>query len=615
MFIPRVIATKPKQSTPERGLIKRSRSEDFGEADLKRQKSESLEGDLRLSNKSFEQLNVINADCSLTVPLQDLGDIKVEEKTDDLIVEKSANQRKPIPGEPICIVCGKYGEYICDETNHDICSLECKAKDIELSQKTAETPPKSKILSCLPTPSERNMITLPKSHPASHRLIANLAMQTQSTLFQSIHDSQSRLLRSRYSLTVEGNSIPRPIEKFEYIEFEPKLLENMRAIGFIKPTPIQMQSTSAGICGRDLLVISPSGSGKTVAYLISTVFHVFSLSRIYNNRAAGPFALILAPTREQCVGIEELAKQMIIGLPNMRTALLVGGIPIPNQLHRLRQGAQILIATPGRFMELLLKYRENVPLDKLHCVVVDEADTMLSKEFDSQAKRIFNMLPPADRQMSIFATSLTQRVLSFANTTLLHPIKITMGGRRVASEIRVRQTLLWVENASKKKRLFDILLDSKYYHPPIIIFVEAKLGASMLAAAVRKKCGLDAVSYHGEEPMTERKELFSGFHSGIYPIMISTGALLRGISLPQISMVINFDMAGSVEEYFNQVGFAGINGVNTECQSNKIHEGWAITFINNDHKHLFSRLLKSLETLPANRITPLPPELTRNQVL
>jgi len=167
--------------------------------------------------------------------------------------------------------------------------------------------------------------------------------------------------------------------------------------------------------------------------------------------------------------------------------------------------------------------------------------------------------------------------------------------------IPVKQTILWVENKSKKKQLFSLLNDPKYYKPPIVIFVESKLGADLLSQAIEKKCNVRSVSIHGDKSQEERMAILQSFLNGEYEIIVSTGVLGRGLNLPDVKMVINFDMATSVDEYVHQVGRAAGNYGPSS--------GWGITFINEDHKHLFKKFVIMLKAQPAGKVTPLPPKL------
>ncbi|CAG8446145.1 3522_t:CDS:1 [Acaulospora colombiana] len=349
-----------------------------------------------------------------------------------------------------------------------------------------------------------------------------------------------------------------------------------------------MQVIPAALLGRNVLANAQTGSGKTVAFLIPIIAHAWSLSQFHKGEG-GPYVVIMAPTRELCMQIEDQAKKLIKGLVNMRTALVVGGLPMPNQVHRLKKGVQIAIVTPGRFLDVINQHEE-LNMNNIHILVIDEVDMMFKMGFVKQVTGILEKMPlsstNAYRQTLMFSATIPENVERLANSMLRDPIRITIGdhsrkdsiyeggSKNSLPIIPVKQTILWVENKSKKKQLFSLLNDPKYFRPPIVVFVESKLGADLLSQAIEKKCGARSLSLHGDKPQVERTRILQSFLNGEFEVIVATGILSRGLDLPDVNMIVNFDMASTVGEYVHQVGRVG--GVT--------NQGWAITFINEVRK-------------------------------
>ncbi|XP_027649146.1 probable ATP-dependent RNA helicase DDX59 isoform X4 [Falco peregrinus] len=310
-----------------------------------------------------------------------------------------------------------------------------------------------------------------------------------------------------------------------------------------------------------------------------------------------PSALILAPTRELAIQIERQAKELMAGLPNMRTVLLVGGLPLPPQLHRLKQSVKVIVATPGRLLEILKQ--SSVQLHGIKIVVVDEVDTMLKMGFQQQVLDILEDMSH-DHQTILVSATIPVGIEHLANQLLHNFVRITIGEKNLPCS-NIRQIILWVEEPSKKKKLFEILNDKKLFKPPVLVFVDCKLGADLLSDAVHKITGLQCTAMHSEKSQVERTDILQGLLQEKYEVIVSTGVLGRGLDLVNVKLVVNFDMPSSMDEYVHQVGRAGRLG----------HSGTAITFINNNSKKLFWDVVKRVK--PTGTI--LPPQLLNSPYL
>ncbi|KAG0027161.1 DEAD (Asp-Glu-Ala-Asp) box polypeptide 59 [Podila clonocystis] len=490
----------------------------------------------------------------------------------------------------------------------------------------------------------------------NNRMMSVITAYTASPDTRASSSTTIAQLRDIHQLKLQGRNPPLPITSFDDCGLPAKLLLNILENKHYTPTPVQMQVVPAGLEGRDMLISAETGSGKSASFLIPILTHAYGLAQVYGSGMQsspmasssgsnqGPYALILAPTRELAMQIEDMAKAFAKGLPNMLTALLVGGYAMANQAHRLRHNVQIAVATPGRLLDIIARHPE-FTFSNVFCLVLDEVDMMFSLGFGKQVKRILDVLPtpPNGRQTIMCSATLPKQVQLLTKKILDDPLTIQLGhplskakevaqqeqglsrqsSKRAAGQgtpdlflpaSKIKQTILWVENVSKKKQLFSLLNDPKYYRPPVLVFVESRLGADLLATAIEAKCkGIKAVAMHAEKSQDERTELLKAIVEGTIPVVVATGLLARGLNL-NVATVINFDMAPSVQEYVHRVGRANPD-VATKAAVG-IRKGpklggmaWAITFVNNDHSHILRELANMLHGLGLERVTPLPPQL------
>ncbi|XP_027469106.1 probable ATP-dependent RNA helicase DDX59 isoform X2 [Zalophus californianus] len=456
------------------------------------------------------------AEVGLIGPEQDAKDSDLSEEP---VKSFSKTQRWAEPGEPVCVVCGRYGEYICDKTDEDVCSLECKAKHL-LQVKEKE---------------ERLKLSDPqKADSGSESPLNAFYVYKEHPFILNLQEDQIENLKRQLGIVVQGQDVTRPIIDFEHCGFPEALNHNLKKSGYEVPTPIQMQMIPVGLLGRDILASADTGSGKTAAFLLPVI------------------------TRTLC---------------------------------------EVIIATPGRLLDIVKQ--SSVELRGIKIVVVDEADTMLKMGFQQQVLDILENVPN-DGQTILVSATIPTSIEQLASQLLHNPVRIITGEKNLPCS-SVRQIILWVEEPAKKKKLFEILNDKKLFKPPVLVFVDCKLGADLLSEAVQKITGLKTVSIHSEKSQTERKNILKGLLEGDYEVVVSTGVLGRGLDLITVKLVVNFDMPSSMDEYVHQVGRVGRLG----------QHGTAITFINNNSKRLFWDIAKRVK--PTGSI--LPPQLLNSPYL
>ncbi|XP_066143482.1 probable ATP-dependent RNA helicase DDX23 [Euwallacea fornicatus] len=424
-----------------------------------------------------------------------------------------------------------------------------------------------------------------------------------------------RIFREDYNITIKGGKIPEPIRSWSESGIHKDLQEIVDKIGYKDPTPIQRQAIPIGMQNRDIIGVAETGSGKTLAFLIPLLSWIQSLPKIERNEVAdqGPYAIILAPTRELAQQIEE--ETVKFGQPlGIRTVVVVGGLSREEQGFRLRMGCEIVIATPGRLIDVL----ENryLVLNQCTYIVLDEADRMIDLGFEPDVQKILEYMPVSNlkpdnddaedskillanynsrkkyRQTVMFTATMPPAVERLARTYLRRPAVVYIGSIGKPTE-RVEQIVHIVGENDKRRKLMEYL--SKGVDPPIIIFVNQKKGADVLAKGL-EKLGYNACTLHGGKGQEQREYALASLKSGAKDILVATDVAGRGIDIKDVSMVINYDMAKTIEDYTHRIGRTGRAG----------KTGVAVSFCTNDDSALFYDLKQMLLSSP---VSTCPPEL------
>ncbi|VVA91551.1 unnamed protein product [Arabis nemorensis] len=476
-----------------------------------------------------------------------------ESHLSDGIKQKSVDQRDPLPEEPVCVICGRYGEYICDQTNDDICSLECKQTLLK------------KIL-------DNNTRVIPARDECFY-------VREPGTCF-----NDAQLLRTKFEIDVQGGGgseeVPPPVLSFNSCGLTHKLLLNLETAGYEFPTPIQMQAIPVALTGKSMLVSAGTGSGKTASFLVPIVSRCARYRSEHPSEQRSPLAMVLAPTRELCVQVEDQAKILGKGLP-FKTALVVGGDPMSAQLYRIQQGVELIIGTPGRLVDLLTKHA--IELDYVMMFVLDEVDCMLEKGFRDQVMQIFRAL--SQPQVLLFSATVSREVEKVGRSLAKEMISLSVGKPNIPNKA-VNQLAIWVDAKQKKQKLFEILRSQNHFKPPAVVYVSSRVGADLLANAITVVTGIKALSIHGEKPMEERRDVMGSFLAGEVPVLVSTGVLGRGVDLLVVKQVIVFDMPKTIKEYIHVIGRASKMGT-------------AFLFVNEENRNLFPDLVEALKSCGA----------------
>ncbi|KAG9156542.1 hypothetical protein Leryth_006544 [Lithospermum erythrorhizon] len=343
----------------------------------------------------------------------------------------------------------------------------------------------------------------------------------ESPMVSSMSEQEVALYRARRDITVEGHDVPRPIRIFEEANFPDYCLEVISRLGFTEPTSIQSQGWPMALKGRDLIGIAETGSGKTLAYLLPAFVHVSAQPRLVQGE--GPIVLVVAPTRELAVQIQEEAVKFGSRL-HIRSTCIYGGAPKGPQIRDLQRGVEIVIATPGRLIDMLEAQITN--LKRVTYLVLDEADRMLDMGFEPQIRKIISQTRP-DRQTLYWSATWPREVEKLARQFLQNPYKVIIGSQELKANQSIKQIVEIVTDVDKYNRLIKLLqevMDGRR----ILIFVETKKGCDQVTRQLRMD-GWPALSIHGDKNQGERDWVLAEFRSGKNPIMIATDVAARGL--------------------------------------------------------------------------------------
>lgn len=399
-------------------------------------------------------------------------------------------------------------------------------------------------------------------------------------------------LRKKYdNIKIRGKGCPRPIKNFAQSGLPPSLLDRMKKLKFEKPTPIQAQAIPSIMMGRDIIGIAKTGSGKTLAFLLPMIRHILDQPPV--KPGEGPIALIMAPTRELVMQINSDLK-LFSGRTGIRSIAIFGGAVVAGQISELKRGAEVIVCTPGRMIDVLCKNKGRVTnLHRVTFLVIDEADRMFDLGFEQQILKIVNIIRP-DRQTVMFSATFPRQVELAARKILNQPLEITVHGRSVVSDT-VNQIIEIVDTEQKFRRLVDII--SQWYEKgSILVFVDKQDSADDLFMKILKT-GYLCVSLHSGKEQIDRKEAMDNFKSGDVKILIATSLASRGLDVPNLPLVINYDVPDHYEDYVHRVGRTGRAGAS----------GTAITFISPNEEKYAGDLVKALK----HSQREVPPELQK----
>ncbi|KAG8930204.1 mRNA splicing protein prp28 [Tulasnella sp. 419] len=457
--------------------------------------------------------------------------------------------------------------------------------------------------------------------PLERRKAARTGIDERHWSEKPLHEMKERdwrIFREDFSISARGGQIPLPLRSWTESSIPQTILEVIDRIGYKEPSPIQRQAIPIGLQNRDVIGIAETGSGKTAAFVIPMLTYISQLPAFSDdNRHLGPYALILAPTRELAQQIETETNKFATPL-GFKCVSIVGGRSVEEQQFNLREGAEIIIATPGRLKDVI--DRHVLVLSQCTYVVMDEADRMVNLGFEADLTFILDALPSeslkdedgmevdqitVDGQMirgktrvtTLFSATMPAAVERIARKYLRKPAVITIGeaGRAVDT---VEQRVEFVQSEEKKKaRLLDIL-NNGGFESPIIVFVNQKKTADMVAKDL-SRAGWNTATLHSGKNQEQREAALQALRDGDAHVLVATDLAGRGIDVQDVTLVINFQMANTIEAYVHRIGRTGRAG----------KTGVAITFLTNDDDEVMYDLKQEISKSPISKV---PPELARH---
>jgi ATP-dependent RNA helicase RhlE len=364
--------------------------------------------------------------------------------------------------------------------------------------------------------------------------------------------------------------------KFELFKLNRQLLNAIEEAGYTEPTPIQEQAIPLALAGQDILGIAQTGTGKTAAYTLPL------LMRIKYAQGTDPRALILAPTRELAMQISEAIIQLS-KYTDIRTAVLFGGVGAKSQIDSIRRGVDIIVATPGRFMDLYL--REEIVVKHINVMVLDEADKMMDMGFMPQIRRFLEILP-RKRQNMLFSATFSDKVERLSFEFLEYPTRIEVTPQATTADM-VTQVLYELPNFRTKINLLSYLLKDEEVFKRVLIFtrsreVAGQVHSYLLNGGVVKENALRVI--HANKGQNTRTNAMDAFREGSVRVMVATDVVARGIDITEVSHVINFDVPLIYEDYVHRIGRTG--------RANTV--GQAITFLTEADEYHIAKIEKMI---------------------
>jgi ATP-dependent RNA helicase DDX3X len=388
-----------------------------------------------------------------------------------------------------------------------------------------------------------------------------------------------------------GQDVPDPVTRFENPPLDEHLLSNIELSGYKQPTPVQKYSIPIVMAGRDLMACAQTGSGKTGGFLFPILAQAFKTGPsalppqagggFGRQRKAYPTSLILAPTRELVSQIYDEARKFAYR-SWVRPCVVYGGADIGSQLRQIERGCDLLVATPGRLVDLIERGR--ISLINIKYLVLDEADRMLDMGFEPQIRRIVegeDMPPVHSRQTLMFSATFPRDIQILARDFLKDYIFLSVGRVGSTSE-NITQKVEYVEDNDKKSVLLDILHTQD--KGLTLIFVETKRMADALSDFLINQ-NFPATSIHGDRTQRERERALEMFRSGHCPILVATAVAARGLDIPNVTHVVNYDLPTDIDDYVHRIGRTGRAG----------NTGLSTAFFNRGNRGVVRDLLELLK--------------------
>ena len=387
---------------------------------------------------------------------------------------------------------------------------------------------------------------------------------------------------------------------FEELNLAPAIVQAVREQGYETPTPIQAQAIPAVLAGHDLLAGAQTGTGKTAAFTLP-VLHKLSQSTPGQNRFGGKAirALVLTPTRELAAQVEESVRDYGKYL-QLDSAVIFGGVGMNPQINRVKKGVDILVATPGRLLDL--QGQGHLDLSTVEILILDEADRMLDMGFIHDVKKVLALLP-GDKQSLLFSATFSDEIRDLANNLLKDPQSIQVTPRNTTVQ-RITQVIHPVGRARKKDALLHIIQQHNWSQ--VLVFTRTKFGANNVADFLTRN-GVKAMALHGNKSQSARTQALAGFKTGDIRALVATDIAARGIDIEELPHVVNYEIPNIPEDYVHRIGRTGRAGnsgeaVNLVCMD---EEGFMMEIERFTKQEIAVQVLEGFGPAPDEKAEPI----------
>lgn len=410
--------------------------------------------------------------------------------------------------------------------------------------------------------------------------------------------------RKSAQMNISGKDIPKPILKFTQAGYPEAIEKKLLACGYDQPTPIQSQGWSMALSGKNMVGIAQTGSGKTLSFILPALVHVKEQAPI--NRGDGPIVLVLAPTRELAVQIQEVAR-VFGNAVRINSTCVYGGAPKGPQIRNVRNGCEMIVATPGRLLDLINEGIFN--LQRCSFVVLDEADRMLDMGFEPQVRQILKLIR-TDRQVLMWSATWPKNVQRLAHDMLGRDfIQVKIGASELHANKKIRQNVAVCSDLDKKDHLNRVLQEvwdslpapaadgknSQKQMVRTIIFCNKKRTVDYITTSLKRDYW-PVVAIHGDKAQYERDQAIRMLKSGEATILVATDVAARGLDVKDVMLVINFDMPNDIENYVHRIG---------RTARGAAEEGTSYAFVTAEDKAVIGDLAKIMRDAGQE----VPPEL------
>ncbi|SCZ80084.1 DEAD/DEAH box helicase [Acidaminobacter hydrogenoformans] len=384
--------------------------------------------------------------------------------------------------------------------------------------------------------------------------------------------------------------------KFKKLGIMPAILKAIKEEQYVEPTEIQDQAIPLVLTGRDVLGCAQTGTGKTAAFAIPTLQRIVEMDQLqdhHTKKHKGIRSLILTPTRELAIQIKDSFHAYGRHV-HLKTGVIFGGVPQGPQEKMIKEGLDVLVATPGRLNDLM--NQGIIKLDQVKILILDEADRMLDMGFIHDVKRIVAKVP-AERQTLLFSATMPKEISALADAMLKHPAKVSVTPEVVTVEA-ISQSVYLVNKANKRKLLIHLLKDPAI--ESVLVFTRTKHGADRVVREL-VKAHISAMAIHGDKSQNSRQNALENFRKGAIRVLVATDIAARGIDIDELSYVINFDLPNVPETYVHRIGRTGRAGLS----------GIAMSFCDVEELPLLKDIEKTIgKRIPEVKVHPFPLDAT-----